>query len=148
MNYMNEIFVDIHEIVLKPKKRTNALYFLLLGKMEIYNNTEESKSLIKELIDRKNKSIMDQNDLINMSNLKKGLFNCLDDDLADFPHLFQDDCRLIRNKIGSLNVGDMIGGISFESNHPKSEFYYITESACHFCVFTQAVPKFLFYEQI
>lgn len=139
---MNEIFVNTHTIVLKPKSRTNSLYFLLLGKMEIYNNGEESKALLKELTESKKKNKLGHSSIINFSSQRRSkisLFHSLDDDLEDFPHLFQDDCRLIRNKLGSLNVGDMIGGISFDSNQPKSEFYYVTESACHFCVFTQAV---------
>lgn len=156
MNHMNEIFLDPHELLLKPKmvlkiiyylyfikkklkiKRTNALYFLLLGKMEIYNNTKESKNLLKDLILNKSKKLLDS---VELPSEQTNFIHCLDDDLKDFPHLFQQDCRLVLNKLGSLNVGDMIGGISFENNQPKSDFYYLTESACHFCVFTQAVKK-------
>ena len=105
--------------------------------MQIYSNTKESQSLLRDLIKTRKK----KQNLINSFEKpeENNFFHCLDDDLSDFPHLFQDDCRLILNKIGSLNVGDMIGGIHFENNQPRSDFYYFTESACHFCVMTQAV---------
>ena len=141
MNYMNEIFLDSQKLLLRPKKRTNALYFLLLGKMQIYTDSEESRSLLKELVHRGKKSSFGKNSVQE----SEGFLHCLDDELEDFPHLFQDDCRLVLNNIGSLLVGDMIGGISFENNRPQSEFYYFGESACHFCVFTQAVFFFIMF---
>ena len=105
--------------------------------MEIYNNSKASKSLLKEMLLNKNKKLSDPFE--SSAPDHTNIIHCLDDDLLDFPHLFQQDCRLVLNKLGSLNVGDMIGGISFENNQPRSDFYYFTESACHFCVFTQAV---------
>jgi len=109
--------------------------------MQIYGNTEESRSLIMDLIQSRKQNKMNKLSVDLPNNMK--FFHCLDDELFDFPHLFQDDCRLILNNIGSLVVGDMIGGIAFESNYPRSEFYYFAESACHLCVFTQAVTIIL-----
>lgn len=100
MTYMDEIFVDPQDILLRPKKQTNALYFLLLGKIMIYKNSPESEKLIADLIDQKemSKKRLDNNNG-HTNQIKKfiddetEIFHAIDDDLADFPRALKDDYR-------------------------------------------------------
>lgn len=100
MNYMDEIFVDPQDILLRPKKQTNALYFLLLGKIMIYKNSPESEKLIADLIEQKemskkriNKNNSHTYEIKKCLNEVSGIFHAVDDDLADFPPALKDDYR-------------------------------------------------------
>ncbi|KRX03617.1 Cyclic nucleotide-binding protein [Pseudocohnilembus persalinus] len=143
--YMDDIFCEPNKIILSPKKYSNALYVVLLGKISQIPNTQKAHQILKQIVynnsklNQKQKQQMKGNGNIGICNTNEQLEQIqLDDEyIEDF----------MKKKI--LNSGEFFGAILLDDLKMQSgiENFFVSMTGCQIGIFTDKSMKKLKLER-
>lgn len=137
LNYMEDLFVDQNKLILTPKKviylknfvihhsqNVNAMYFILLGTVKVYDNTPESLNFMKKTLLFNDKNVNNYASLSDSKILEEFDENqdlqCVDDNiLKEFKEeiLNDKDKNLLFKNVQDLEYGESFGCKYYNNNN-------------------------------
>lgn len=135
-------------------KAVNALYFILLGTVKVYDNTPESMNFMKKTL-FEDKNSKDADYIMQLKHEENQDLTCLDDTILkeyEGDILNEKDKNNLFKTVKELQYGENFGcksfnyfkfsislGLNFGQKDKSSVYYYISDSACQLGVITNKV---------
>lgn len=151
-DYLEELFVDPHRLVLSPKEATNAFYFVLLGSIKVFIDDENTREYLGKVLQHsRNTENQKANyeDYLNLQGAEK--LECIDDtieQLKDSDVIFDKNGNLILDDLKTIYSGEYFGCLDFGENTCENPFYFITDSAVKLGIISQPTLEKIKFQNI
>jgi len=132
--YLEELYVNPNKVILAPRKRSNALYIVLGGKVSCYENNEAMRVYVQDL-----KRMKNNNEDWTLIGGDTKEIDCLDNQILIFE---KDKISLEKQRDKLRHVkdffsGESFGSLDFDGNDVNCPYFYLSESGCRIGAITQ-----------